>query len=187
MTIAEWQDRLAQNFTVDGLVGGHVTDVFERERAVGEETNEDGSPVQEIVKDGDVVAEIRNNESIRWKRDQRGRLARQGSCQEGLITSSDGENKCIVHRALAAGGKRRLLPAWEAGKAREVPTTKPSPLRSPRGDHLQAPAPFRCFDGDDALGDGRFEFLDARQNTIISHHPDCVLAGACLGVACGSE
>jgi hypothetical protein len=37
MTIQEWQDRLAANFTVRGLVGGHLTKVFDREREVGED------------------------------------------------------------------------------------------------------------------------------------------------------
>jgi len=40
------------------------TEIRNKESIFGNETNEDGSPVQEIVKDGDVVAEIRNNESI---------------------------------------------------------------------------------------------------------------------------
>jgi len=40
------------------------TEIQNKESICGNETNEDGSLVQEIVKDGDVVAEIRNNESI---------------------------------------------------------------------------------------------------------------------------
>ena len=35
-----------------------------KESIFGNETNEDGSPVQEVLKDGDVIAEIRNEESI---------------------------------------------------------------------------------------------------------------------------
>jgi hypothetical protein len=37
MTTEEWQDRLAKNFTVNGLVGGHMTEVFDRERDVGQQ------------------------------------------------------------------------------------------------------------------------------------------------------
>lgn len=40
------------------------TVIQNKESIFGNETNEDGSPVQEVVKDGDVVAEIHNKESI---------------------------------------------------------------------------------------------------------------------------
>src|SRR5262245_49612777 len=35
MTIAEWQQRLADTFTVNGLIGGSLQDVFDAENAVG--------------------------------------------------------------------------------------------------------------------------------------------------------
>jgi len=36
MTIAEWQGRLADHFTVKGVIGGHLSEVFELEDAVGD-------------------------------------------------------------------------------------------------------------------------------------------------------
>ena len=39
-------------------------EIRNKESILGNETNEDGTPVQEVVKDGDVIAEIHNKESI---------------------------------------------------------------------------------------------------------------------------
>jgi len=39
-------------------------EIKNEESILGNETNEDGSPVQEVRKDGEVVAEVRNKESI---------------------------------------------------------------------------------------------------------------------------
>jgi hypothetical protein len=40
------------------------TEIRNKESIFHNETNEDGSPVQEVVKGGDVVAEIHNIESV---------------------------------------------------------------------------------------------------------------------------
>jgi hypothetical protein len=40
------------------------TKIQNKESLFGNETNEDGSPVQEVVKGGEVVAEIHNKESV---------------------------------------------------------------------------------------------------------------------------
>jgi hypothetical protein len=37
MTIQDWQDRLAESFSVNGLIGGYLTDVFDREQKIGEQ------------------------------------------------------------------------------------------------------------------------------------------------------
>ncbi len=40
------------------------TEIRNKESVFGNEKNEDGSPVQEVVQDGEVVQEIRNKESV---------------------------------------------------------------------------------------------------------------------------
>jgi hypothetical protein len=40
------------------------TEIQNKESILGNETNEDGSPVQEVLKDGEVIAEIQNKETI---------------------------------------------------------------------------------------------------------------------------
>jgi hypothetical protein len=40
------------------------TQIRNKKSIFGNETNQDGSPVKEVVKDGEVVAEIHNQESM---------------------------------------------------------------------------------------------------------------------------
>ena len=40
------------------------TEIQNKETIFGTVTNEDGSPVEEVVKDGEVIAEIQNKENI---------------------------------------------------------------------------------------------------------------------------
>ena len=40
------------------------TEIHNKESIFGNETNEDGTPVKEVVQDGEVIAEIHNKESI---------------------------------------------------------------------------------------------------------------------------
>jgi len=45
-------------------MAGEKMEIKNKESIMGNETNEDGSPVKEVRKDGEVVAEIRNKESV---------------------------------------------------------------------------------------------------------------------------